>query len=283
MHFSLSEIIRYSDSVERQCGRQGVPAILFFNEKWEDNEKRITICHSNLMREKNQKNLECYAQAIHTAGKFLRAKGLISVKKLEFLSEHLCTLDQEARSLLPQATLTFPKPVNSSNESQIAQQFEKLKEHFLSKLKGLTEQTEEELAPTPSTQAFLRSEEFLALKNYRDNVLKNDRRDHTFFGIDFTVQKKYDALNLVIEAFEQQKTMAGIENVMRSFYNTKNMSTASAKSIYDYLNTGQNLFTWFFGFLGLKKTTTVNLIDALNVRMELIQNQNEHELSGLFV
>ncbi|KTD24927.1 hypothetical protein [Legionella maceachernii] len=276
MSFSLESILEFSRSVESQCGRQGVPA-KFFKKNWIENAEWVVTCQSNLRKEPSQKNLECYAQAIHLAAQFLKSQEQASTTELGFLSQHLFTLDSEARVLLPNAVLNFPKPVDETKETLITQQFEQLKTLFLSGVDSSIGQIEEEYRPTPAVQVFLNSDEFTALKKYRDTVLKNDKRDHTFFGIDFALTMKYKALDLLINAFEQQKTLEGIDNVMKTFYNTKNKSTREAKSIYDYLNTGQNLFTWFFGLF--VKTTTVTLIDSLKEFMEEnFQDKVEREL-----
>lgn len=273
MLFSIQDIINYSVNIEQQCG-QTIPA-RFYDEQWEENESYLSVQAEALTKNQTQQNLQYYAQAIHLAATFLKDNPA-DKSKLEILSQHIEALHQQALSLLPRAVLQLPQEIDKQTLSEKKRQLEEISINFKQKLNQLAHITSDEYPATAATTAFLTSPEFLALKNYKI-VLENDKSNHRFFGVNFKVKKKSQGLALLIETFEKQKTLDGINNVMKTFYNTKNES----KSLYDFLNTAQGFFTWiaqdFFFWLFEAKTTTVGLIDSLDGYLQTL-NKNDIEV-----
>lgn len=274
MLFSLQDIINYSENIDKIC-QQTIPA-RSYDSQWEANKSYLTERAEGFAKDQTKIKLQYYAQAIRLAATFLKANSNFTKSKLEFLSQHLEELHLKALILLPLGSLQLPQVIDEQVLSEKKRQLEEISIYFKQKLQELAQISSDEYAPTAATKAFLTSPEFLALKEYK-NVLENDRSSHRFFGVNFKVKKKYQALALLIETFEQQKTLEGINNVMNTFYNTKNES----KSLYDFLNKAQGFFTWvaqdYFFWLFEAKTTTVGLIDSLNDYLQTLNQDGVDE------
>lgn len=280
MLFAIQDIINHSRDVRLQCG-QTIPK-LHHKRQWEENESYLRKKAQEFAVDQTKESLQNYAHAILLAANFLKANSDHTKSRLKFLSQHLEELHKQAVTLLPQASLELPSEINELELSEKKRQLEEIKTNFKNKLNDLAYITLDDEQPTAATIAFLNSPEFLALKNYKAKVLDKDKRDHHFFGMNFKVKKKHQGLAVLIEAFENQKTLDGINNVMKTFYNTKNDS----KSLYDFLNKAQGFFTWvaqdFFFWLFEAKTTTVGLIDSLDGVLQALNDSDEETELAVF-
>lgn len=279
MVYPLSSLIAFSREVEKKCelarkidASSGIPAARFQEESWEPHQKEVKKCFYDLEEETNKKRLESYAQAINLASQFLNSdKKEIEDDRLVFLSKHLEQLSTHAKQLL-EIQFELPQPVKEVVQVKPSQGLTFSKD-FLNNIESLKGVTEEK---TEAAKRFLNSPEFNALKAYRDH-LRNNKHDHHFFCINFAVQSKHRGLTTLIKALESQTSMPEINAVLQAFYQTKGIQYADPhlKSIYDFLNTGQGLWTRLFGW----KTTTIGIIDNLNEFAKISHDNDGPDLS----
>lgn len=263
MYYALNDIIDCSREIEKKCKKTGIPARLV-DKTWERSQASVLDCYKKLKKQSNKENLEYYAQAINIAGQFLRTyKEEATEINLKFLSKHLNLLNNEVKVLIPTAAIELPKPIKEELRQGVREQLITISPDFAESVKKKINTSDKGLQTekTAAVEEFLDSKLFINLKKYR-TMLANDKRDHSFFCFDFSVKNKHEALTQLIDILEKQTSMDAIRNVLKLFYKTKdtNYSTPNTKSIYDLINTGQNIFTW----LTHKKTTSITLIDSLN-------------------
>lgn len=119
---------------------------------------------------------------------------------------------------------------------------------------------------SPEVKAFINSEAFKRLVNYNNTVLKNDIRDHSFWGFNLRVNKSE-----ILKKFTDKLECAiNIDDVKKVFEDL-NYGRNGFFGAYQTLNTGQNITTRFFGSLGMK-TTTIKLIDELRNTLPAVHN-----------
>lgn len=267
--YQLKDILNFSRKIEREC-KSGVPS-KFLESTLEESLDFIAKRYKLLEKNPSRYNLQYYAQAINVAGQFIQKnKETLTQENLVILSKHIDDLCFFAQDILKQR-FTLPEKSEELSQPQPRTHQPKYNDEFLSAVKKLDPAQGTKTDRTQTTKKFLESETFQKLKTYQ-TMLAEDKRDHTFWGYDFSVRGKHEALAQIITSLESQETMDGIRTVLKVFYDTKKSkrSDPELKSIYAYLNTGQNITTRVLGI----KTTTIKLIDSLN---ELAKKTVEQE------
>ena len=116
-----------------------------------------------------------------------------------------------------------------------------------------TRRLNDSVSNSNDVRELLESEQFRVIEAYA-NILKNDKRTHTFFCINLRVKDKFNELEKFINEIKSAQTLTELQEKLKQFYH------GAQRSNYEILNTGQNITTRLFKL----KTTTIEKIDAFN-------------------
>jgi hypothetical protein len=271
MAYDLAKIVSYAKKIGNFIKAKPGKAC----NSWLDYTQQISSCldrfDSNNLLWQKQQYLGEYARAVEAAAQYLisrREAGTPVMKDRQiYIDEQLNMLKKEYRSVFPQgeikAPLTKKEPSNNLKFPGIfgAAHQELNREKMKQKGKGSVKMPDD-------FAAFLRLEVLTSLKIYRDKVLAEDSRDHSFGCIDLQEERKADVLDQFIVDLTALSSMDEVKDFLREFYSEKGKVISIGKqktwdrSRFDILNTGQNITTRLFSVFG-KQTTTINLIDKL--------------------
>lgn len=301
MHFKLEDVIRFANEVKTK-----IPANIkkspSLHTHWLNHESELKRRKRECEKEPNNRNLWVgHASALANAATYLVNKSKTEGKPTE---DRLSLIDLHTRFLHGKVNTmakSFNLPIqvnyspNSSAKASPAQtrepspenktptndRYAGIKKAALSLFGTVVSAAAKEFIPkTVEASLFFESDEFKNFVKYRD-FLKNDERNHTFFGIILDLHKeKYEIMNYLVILLQLQTDIDGIRVVLDNFAADKGklVSYDDGKtyksSFYDILNMGQNITTFILGLLGLINTTSINRFHLLKAKAEEISYES---------
>lgn len=297
MHFKLEDVIRFANEVKTKIPTN-IRKTPHLHTHWLNHELELKGRKRDCERFPDNQNLwSGYASALANAATYLMNKNRQGSKPTE---DRLTFIDLHTRFLHSKVNSTahpfiLPIQVNNSSDSPQNTAPAKAREHshandapkntgyaqmkktalsFLGTV--VTAAAKEFLPKTAEATLFFASEEFDNFVKYRD-FLKNDQRNHTFFGANMDLHKeKYEIMNYMVMLLQLQTDIEGIRTILDGFAADKGklVSYDEGKtyknSFYDVLNTGQNIFTFILGLFGLINTTSINRFNLMLQKAEEI-------------
>lgn len=296
MHFKLEDVIRFANEVKTKIPTN-IKKPSYLHSHWLNHELELKSRKRYCERFPDNQNLwPGYASALANAATYLVNKNNMgshpTEDRLSFIDSHTRFLHSKVNSpahpfilpmainnsLPPQKTAPTKTKVHShENDTQATSRTSEIKKAALSFLGTVVTTAAKELLPkTAEATLFFESDEYKNFVKYRD-FLKNDERDHTFFGASMDLHKeKYEIMNYVVMLLQLQTDIDGIRVVLDGFAADKGklVSYDEGKtfknSFYDVLNTGQNIITFILGLFGLLNTTSINRFNLMLNKAEEI-------------
>lgn len=238
MAYDLKDVVRFTQQIADELLPKRIKILLLKkNVTWQNQHDYVYQQYNAYVKSQTSENLARYADALQSAANFQIAQGKIDPDQQNFIDRHVGVLYDFYKKYDNNGEISAPKQIADSEE-------------------------------TIKLRAFQESPELKALEDYRDQVLKNDQRSHTYFCgcVDLSVNK-IPTLNNLISELKNQPCLDDVKYVLQKFYLGKNAvvnnNGVKGKSNFDILNTGQNITTRFFSLFGLMETDTISLINAL--------------------
>ena len=249
MAYDLKDVLRFTTQVLDELLPKRLN-IRSKNVEWKNLSDYLYGQFNSYLKFQTKENLARYAQALLSAANFLTLQKKVNPEQQDFIDHHVSSLYQHYCQI----------PKSRKIEAPLQIQIEDSEETI--KLKQFRESLK-------------------TLEHYRNTVLRNDQRSHTFFFCIPLGVNKVPALSDLILELQSEDSLAGVKHILQKFYVGKDAITinngSKGKSRFDILNTGQNITTRVFSLLGMQ-TDTIRLINALARSVGVDPDNKEHEL-----
>jgi hypothetical protein len=235
MAYVLKDVVRFTTQILDVLLPKRIN-IRLKNVEWQNQHDFVYQKFETYHNSQTKENLAHYAIALQSATNFLIAQKDVKPDQQNFIDRHVDKIYQYYCDAPINGKIKAPLKIEDSEE---AIQLRKFRD----------------------------STELKNLQNYLETVLRNDQRSHKFFFcIDLSVNK-VPALSQLLLELNSQASLDEVKITLEKFYLEKD-------SLFNTLNTGQNITTRVFSWLGMQ-TTTIDLIDALARSIGMDPDKNE--------